>query len=196
MQEVTAIDAAKLTGHSEKTIRRWIVSGKLPARQVSKNRYAIKTSDLRKYIPDAAQPDLGVALARIQELESTQDTLLERIDRLEALVTLLSNGHRPDKKVSEPKPLKVKQRVLIDGDEDNQDDNQAMQQSEQQMLPEGTIIMAQFARDNGLNRRTVQDWIMQGKVEATTIEGKHYLTPDQQQAIITYKHRQKQANVL
>jgi predicted site-specific integrase-resolvase len=182
MQEVTAIDAAKLTGHSEKTIRRWILSGKLPARLVSKNRYAIKTSDLRKYIPEA-QPDLSTALARIQELESTQDTLIERIERLEALVTSLSNGHRPDKKVTEAKPL-VKQRVLINGDENNQDDNQAERS-------EGAIIMAQFARENGLNRRTVQDWIMQGKVEATTIEGKHYLTPDQQQAMKQYIESRK-----
>ena len=182
MQEVTAIDAARLTGHSEKTIRRWIVNGKLPARLVSKNRYAIKTSDLRKYIPEA-QPDLSTALARIQELESTQDTLIERIERLEALVTSLSNGQRPDKKVPESKPL-VKQRVLIDGDESNQDENQAERPERQ--LPEGTVIMAQFARDNGLNRRTVQDWIAQGKIEATTVEGKHYLTPDQQQAMREY----------
>lgn len=182
MQEVTAIDAARLTGHSEKTIRRWISSGKLPARQVSKNRYAISTRDLRKYIPEA-QPDLSTALARIQELESTQDTLIDRIERLEALVTSLSNGHRPDKKASEPKPL-IRQRVLIDGDESNQDENQA--ERSEQVLPEGTIIMAQFARDNGLNRRTVQDWIAAHKVEATTVEGKHYLTPDQQQAMREY----------
>lgn len=38
MQDVTAIEAAKLIGHSERTIRRWIKAGKLPARHLAPNR--------------------------------------------------------------------------------------------------------------------------------------------------------------
>ena len=175
MKEVTATEAAKMTGLSERTIRRWIESGKLPARQIATNRYAIKTTDLKKYIPKE-QPDLIAALARIQELEDIQTDLLVRIEKLESLLPALA-GQRPDKRAIGHRPDKVKQRTLINGDQESDQTEQL-----QLDLPEGSTIMAQFARDNDLNRRTVQDWIMQGKIEATTIEGKHYLTPDQQQA--------------
>ncbi|MBF6591273.1 MAG: helix-turn-helix domain-containing protein [Ktedonobacterales bacterium] len=46
MDEVTATEAATLTGLSERTIRRKIASGVLRARRVAPNRYAIKVRDL------------------------------------------------------------------------------------------------------------------------------------------------------
>lgn len=44
--EVTAAQAAALTGLSERTIRRRILAGQIPARRLSANRFAIRVEDL------------------------------------------------------------------------------------------------------------------------------------------------------
>ncbi len=46
MDEVTATEAAQLTGLSERTIRRKIACGELPARRIAPNRFAIRVRDL------------------------------------------------------------------------------------------------------------------------------------------------------
>ncbi len=46
MDDVTATQAASLLGLSERTIRRRIAAGQLPARRVASNRFAIKVQDL------------------------------------------------------------------------------------------------------------------------------------------------------
>ena len=46
MDDVTATQAASLLGLSERTIRRRIAAGQLPARRVAPNRFAIKVQDL------------------------------------------------------------------------------------------------------------------------------------------------------
>jgi hypothetical protein len=48
MDEVTATQAARMTGLSERTIRRKIATGEIPARHIAPNRYAIRVSDLPK----------------------------------------------------------------------------------------------------------------------------------------------------
>ncbi len=63
MDEVTASQAAALTGLSERTIRRKISAGEIPARHVASNRFAIKVTDL----PIRRSPDDLVA--RLEELE-------------------------------------------------------------------------------------------------------------------------------
>lgn len=72
--EVTAAQAAKLTGLSERTIRRRIVSGALPARRIASNRYAIRVRDL--------------TLPNLPTLESVE-TLIARVQALESRVHLL-----------------------------------------------------------------------------------------------------------
>ena len=46
MDEVTATQAASLSGVSERTIRRRIAAGQLPARRIAPNRFAIRVQDL------------------------------------------------------------------------------------------------------------------------------------------------------
>jgi excisionase family DNA binding protein len=71
MDEITAAQAALLTGVSERTIRRKIASGVIQARRLGPNRYAIRVSDLR-----VSHPFEALAL-RVEALE-------QRIARLEA----------------------------------------------------------------------------------------------------------------
>jgi excisionase family DNA binding protein len=71
MDDITAAQAAILTGVSERTIRRKIASGLIPARRLGRNRYAIKVSDLHVNHPVEA------LVLRVEALE-------RRLDRLEA----------------------------------------------------------------------------------------------------------------
>jgi excisionase family DNA binding protein len=79
MEEVTASQAAALTGLSERTIRRKIASGEIPARHVAPNRYAINVAHL-----PVRQPS---------------DVLLTRIEELEHRVRLLELRLRPQRSV-------------------------------------------------------------------------------------------------
>lgn len=76
-EEVTAAEAARLTGFSERTIRRKIAANKIPARRISSNRYAIYLADLplRNAVPDACAAGLLALEARLRTLE-LQHTLL------------------------------------------------------------------------------------------------------------------------
>jgi excisionase family DNA binding protein len=76
MDEITAAQAANLTGLSERTIRRKIASGALPARRLRQNRFAIKVTDLQVRHPWEA------LAARVEALE-------QRLDRLEESLRIL-----------------------------------------------------------------------------------------------------------
>ena len=68
VNEVTAAQAAALTGLSERTIRRKIVSGKLPARRLMANRFAIQVRDLPTHPQIAALDNRLDALERRMQL--------------------------------------------------------------------------------------------------------------------------------
>jgi excisionase family DNA binding protein len=74
---VSAVEAARLTGLSEKTIRRRIERGEIKAEKRGTS-YAIKVRDLDKLArPRPATPDM--LLQRIQDLEDTQEQQAETI---------------------------------------------------------------------------------------------------------------------
>jgi excisionase family DNA binding protein len=82
MDEITAAQAAILTGVSERTIRRKIASGSIPARRLGRNRYAIKVSDLQM-----SHPFEALAL-RVEALE-------QRLSHLEAQLTVPVDSAQP-----------------------------------------------------------------------------------------------------
>lgn len=77
MDNVTAAQAAALTGFSERTIRRKIASGELPARRLAPNRFAIDVRDLpvRWDDKDLARR-MDMLEHRVRVLEERQRTLL------------------------------------------------------------------------------------------------------------------------
>jgi excisionase family DNA binding protein len=83
MDEITAAQAATLTGMSERTIRRKIASGVLPARRLATNRYAIRVADLQMSRPFEA------LTTRVEAVE-------HRLDSLEALMRQFLAGSEPD----------------------------------------------------------------------------------------------------
>lgn len=74
MDEVTATQAASLSGVSERTIRRRIAAGQLPARRVAPNRFAIKIEDL--------------------PINRSRGDLVERLEALEQKVAVIELGQQ------------------------------------------------------------------------------------------------------
>jgi len=189
MQEVTAIEAARLTGRSDRTIRRWIAKGTLPARQIAPNRYAIKVSDLTK-VTGHDSPDAAL-LGRVTQLEEAYREQQARIQELEQRIEgLQSNldtttGQRPD---TTPRS----------GHE--ADKRPVIMHQEATGLPSGSILAAHFAKANGIVPRTLNDWIRAGKVSATTVDKggrpEHWLTPEQQTAILAQQPKGDRTIVL
>ena len=85
MDEVTATQAASLAGVSERTIRRRIAAGQLPARRVAPNRFAIKVQDLpihHKFGDFVAR--LELLEQRVVVLELRQQALLRAVPAVPA----------------------------------------------------------------------------------------------------------------
>lgn len=90
MEEVTATEAALLTGLSERTIRRRIARGELPARHIAPNRYAIRVRDL------PAPRTLSEVDARLEALEQRAHVLEVRVEQLFTLAGALSGAPAHD----------------------------------------------------------------------------------------------------
>lgn len=84
MEEVTAAQAATLTGFSERTIRRKIASGELPARRLAANRFAIDVRDLpRRWNGNEVERRLKALERRVELLEERQWALLQQLGKEE-----------------------------------------------------------------------------------------------------------------
>jgi len=81
IEYVTAVEAARLTGLSERTIRRKISAGVLKAEKCGAH-YAIRVGDLAP-LTERAPTTLDTALMRIDELEAEQARQAERLAVLE-----------------------------------------------------------------------------------------------------------------
>jgi excisionase family DNA binding protein len=201
---VNAVEAAHLTGLSEKTIRRRIERGEIKAEKRSTS-YAIKARDLDKLVgPRPATPDM--LLLRIQDLEDAQEQQAETIStqaaqiesqtkqiaeleqRLAPTRTRTMTGQIP------PRPV-----TLLPFTTPGQESDQAQQEQEEGRtpttplaalghLPPGSVLVAHFARSHGLNPRTITDQVRARKISATTIDKggrpEYWLSPEQQTALI------------
>ncbi len=100
MAYLTAIEASKHLGVSERTVRRWIEEGKLVARHLKKNKYGILEADVEALL--AERPDIidenAKMKARIEALEQRVHELERTVARLEGQQTALqeSDGKKMD----------------------------------------------------------------------------------------------------
>src|SRR5262249_2588191 len=65
-REVTARQAAELIRKGERTVRRWIKDGRLPARHIASNRYAIKVADLSRFM---VRDETGEVLRNLRQIQ-------------------------------------------------------------------------------------------------------------------------------
>lgn len=79
---ISAVEAARVGGRSERTIRRWIARGLLPARRTASNRLEIRLTDLYTLTGAGALIGRGTC-------SQVTATLVMRVVRLEARITYL-----------------------------------------------------------------------------------------------------------
>jgi excisionase family DNA binding protein len=75
-----AVEAAQRIGQNERTIRRWIETGKLPATKLG-SQFKIALADLEPFL-DKRPPDTKELLARIIALEDVEDVQASQASRL------------------------------------------------------------------------------------------------------------------
>lgn len=83
MRYLTAVEAAKRIGVTERTIRLWVEQGKLPADHAPNNRLAIPESEVERIAKERGQsdtPDVATLALKILELEQRIVTLESQLD--------------------------------------------------------------------------------------------------------------------
>ena len=173
-QEVTVIEAAKLAGRSQRTIRRWIKSGKLKAQQVTPNHYAIKVADL--YSVTGRDPlEVSALLGRVEILEALQKEQQAQIQESGRQLDALMSERQPSSPIHttppSPKPQERNQVHQTPGG-----------------LPFGSVPLNQFAEAHNISHEALQDQVRAGELDATPASyGKrtqHWLSPEQQEKLI------------
>ncbi len=195
IEYVSAAEAGRRIGVTEKTVRTWIAEGKLSAHHPVKNRLAIPVSEVESMARERGQYQggeiLGLAdLARqVEQLRSTVEQQQEEIERLKerhvsapALPALWSSAdYTPLPSERSARPAR-RQSITSDP------------------LPPGAILASKFAEDHGVNRATFRDHYTTGKRGDVAIvrsrpkpsrprETEYYVMPEQTEAIYAYWRR-------
>lgn len=207
--KLSAVQAARLTGRNERRIRDWIVTQRLPATKVGQS-WQIDIEDLER-LPGIKIDHTQLALLQTQDTEITSP-LLDRIARLEQGIAELRSelgalnsrldrieqqaliDHSPlDLYTSERSPLSLEDYTpgytagYVSGNAGN-----AGQEGE--ALSPGSVRMKQFALMHKVHAAVLNYQIETGKIEDTQVYAangrkSHWLTPQQQYAVITFWRR-------
>ncbi len=86
-QYVTAVDAAKLLGKSDRTIRRWIDEGKIKARHAAHNRYEIALDDLEALVEVQEGKEYVNPVDQLRTLSQQVEILTREIETLKGQMT-------------------------------------------------------------------------------------------------------------
>ena len=213
--KISAAQAAHLIGRNERRIRDWIATQRLPAIKVGQT-WQIDTEDLER-IPgikiDRAQLALLQAqeastsqglLSRIAELEYTVQclhseiaSLNERLERLERLGLGNANDSQQHREIFQAGNHATNlQRYSPTAHIPTNLGYLADVTSEQdvELLPPGSIRMKQFALIHKVHAAVLAYQIETGKIEDTAVSSangrkSHWLTPEQQRAVIAFWRR-------
>lgn len=201
MKYLSAIDAARIIGVNEKTVRLWVKEGKLSALKPARNRLAIpepeveqKAREHQMFSASAEQEHTTTTAAlsaRVDELEKMVATLQNRLDELESHASIIAVEPPIFRGPTHSSSQEKKRRTAIV--ERNTD------------LPPGHTLIRDFAMQYGVNPATFRDHVTIGigrgkeqkdRVEASerpkpgrANETERYLTPEQQRAALAFWDR-------
>jgi excisionase family DNA binding protein len=88
-QYVTAADAAKLLGKSDRTVRRWIDEGKIKARHAAHNRYEIALDDLEALVEQQEGKEYVNPVEQLHTLHQQVETLTHEVETLKGQMAIL-----------------------------------------------------------------------------------------------------------
>lgn len=196
MKTYTAIETAQLLGVAERTVRRWLESGKLAGEKKADGSYAIPESEIERLKLERGDQDSDQdQAARIERLEQELADYKNRLASVEQRLALLEAGAgystlTRTRTTREARPVAASELWR------EQDQDQAATIPES--LPAGTLRMKNFAERHNVNRTTLLGHITDGigrgdrkeHIQDTALPGRtpkekdRYLTPDQQRAAI------------
>src|SRR5712691_7133402 len=154
MEYVTVVEGARRLGISEKTIRRAIHAGKLPARYPHKNRCEIAVSDLEAWrLPPSEQNATDHRLAELDSrLQQVELQIQQLIDAQR--VTPVAGAQKPPQKTKQPAQVETP-------------------------LPDDLVHLQAFADQHFVNRNEAERLWKMGAITAvkgTWIAGKQRVT--------------------
>lgn len=98
MAEFTTLEIAAMCQRTERTVQRWLKTGRLPATHLQGNRYEVNESDLARFLP-----------------HEVADDLVDRIESLERRVTALEATSKPSRSQRTPSRPEATSSTLPDG---------------------------------------------------------------------------------
>lgn len=199
MVYISATEAAKRLGVSEKTIRRWIDEKRLAAFHPHgyKNRLAIAEQDVEQLAKERAEFETpghkqGPAKEDVSSLAKEVERQRRDIVDLQVTVAALEQLYY---KMQGQTPVTAIEASLEPLQTHIEATKRIRTPKAARPPVEGAIEYWQFAKSHGVNRVTFRDQITKGskrsgeQVEAMRVNDKLWLTPDQQQAAIEYWKR-------
>lgn len=197
MKYITAAEAARRIGVSERTVRMWIKQKKLNAYHVEKNRLAIPEGEVSSMAAERSQyertyPDVSALTARIEALEQEQAWLKRHSNALDDNVGALEDRISALETREKAERTTLKEKAVSSPVKRDTDQHTAVS------APSGgTIASHSFAELHGINKRTMSDYLagerFNDRIESEVIgrSGSKLvrgLTPDQQyQAILFFE---------
>lgn len=160
--DLTTIQLASLCQVSERTVQRWIRTGKLNVQALPNGRYRVSEADIDAVRP----PDVVTLVERIEALETDVRGLHEALQRLEGLLETHLASHTPPARILRPGPAEYK------------------------VAPGGLVTARSFAERHKVSKERMATLIAHQAFETTTVpyqnSVQHQLTADQQRAVILY----------
>lgn len=189
---ITATEAARRLGVTDKTVRTWVKDGKLDAHHVAKNKLAILAAEVealrrkRENYQDET-PDISHLVVRIAELERKCSDLDQKYTELVASVA--------EKVEKQPVRRPGRSTAVV-----SQKDAVMASVSIPAGIPDGSVLFADFAEKHGVPRATFSHHVkvgIGGDIVASIKRPKpsrpehteYWLSPDQQVAALVYWDR-------
>lgn len=214
-QYVSAVQAAKLVGVNERTIRLWVEKGALPASHPASNRLAIPMSAITRVIRERAErealdqiPTPREMARQLEAVQSELETIRHVAERGAATIDDRDSNRVEDKidaleiRLSRLEALYASAPRV--GAERHTDNRPRVRIAEEYQLPKGAILLRDFAKEYGVPYPTARDHALVGigrgqykdylEVSARPKPGRpketeRFLTPEQQALALEYWRR-------
>jgi predicted DNA-binding transcriptional regulator AlpA len=170
MRYLNAAEAGRALGIGDKTIRRWLKSGRFPSAIVKPNgEYAIPEADIdllkqeRNRYPSVGhdQSMTSDLVAKVARLEQTIAKQEHRIADLENIIAKLARGapsESLDVAISRPVSGKTTRDTMLPSARPQRANVKANNAG----LPQGCILASKFAKAHGVNERSFYDYMVIG----------------------------------
>lgn len=197
IEYVSAAEAGRRIGVTEKTVRTWIEQGKLSAHHPGgvKNRLAIPVSEVDAIARERGQyqageiPSLAELARQVEQLRATVEQQQEEIERMKerpVSAPALPASLWPEDYTPSARPTRSPRRQSA--------------ASESEPLPPGAILARYFAERHGVNPYTFRDQYTKGRYgdlcpvssrpkAGRPRETEYYIMPEQVEAIYAFWRR-------